>query len=55
MTPEQAAERWMPPAHLVGPTSQPLAALTFDDGPDPEFTPRNLGVLARYDVRAIFT
>jgi peptidoglycan-N-acetylglucosamine deacetylase len=36
------------------PTSQPLAALTFDDGPDPEFTPRILGVLARYGVRATF-
>jgi peptidoglycan/xylan/chitin deacetylase (PgdA/CDA1 family) len=36
------------------PTSQPLAALTFDDGPDPEFTPRILGVLARYRLRATF-
>jgi peptidoglycan/xylan/chitin deacetylase (PgdA/CDA1 family) len=36
------------------PTSQPLAALTFDDGPDLEFTPRILGVLARYGVRATF-
>jgi peptidoglycan/xylan/chitin deacetylase (PgdA/CDA1 family) len=36
------------------PTSEPLAALTFDDGPDPEFTPRILAVLARYDVRATF-
>jgi peptidoglycan-N-acetylglucosamine deacetylase len=36
------------------PTSQPLAALTFDDGPDPEFTPRILAVLARYGVRATF-
>jgi peptidoglycan/xylan/chitin deacetylase (PgdA/CDA1 family) len=50
------------PSHELGcrqliwsvPTSQPLAALTFDDGPDPEFTPRILGVLARYGVRATF-
>ena len=36
------------------PTSAPLAALTFDDGPDPELTPRILAILARYDVRATF-
>ena len=36
------------------PTSEPLVALTFDDGPDPEFTPRILAVLARYGVRATF-
>jgi peptidoglycan/xylan/chitin deacetylase (PgdA/CDA1 family) len=36
------------------PTSVPLAALTFDDGPDPELTPRILAILARYDVRATF-
>ena len=29
-------------------------ALTFDDGPDPLWTPRILGVLARYHVRATF-
>ncbi len=28
--------------------------LTFDDGPHPEFTPRVLDVLARYDARATF-
>jgi peptidoglycan/xylan/chitin deacetylase (PgdA/CDA1 family) len=36
------------------PTAAPLAALTFDDGPDPEFTPRILAVLAAYDARATF-
>ena len=36
------------------PTAEPLAALTFDDGPDPELTPRVLAVLARYGVRATF-
>ncbi|HEX4902211.1 MAG TPA: polysaccharide deacetylase family protein [Acidimicrobiales bacterium] len=35
-------------------TEQPLAALTFDDGPDPEFTPAILDVLARYEVPATF-
>jgi len=35
-------------------TAAPLAALTFDDGPDPEFTPRILAVLAAYGARATF-
>lgn len=35
-------------------TAEPLASLTFDDGPDPEFTPAILDVLRRYDVRATF-
>jgi len=35
-------------------TDEPVAALTFDDGPDPEFTPAILDVLARYDLRATF-
>lgn len=29
-------------------------ALTFDDGPDPVYTPQVLDILARYDVRATF-
>lgn len=29
-------------------------ALTFDDGPDPFYTPQVLDVLARYDVKATF-
>ena len=29
-------------------------ALTFDDGPDPELTPRILEVLAEHGVRATF-
>src|SRR5438093_4483532 len=36
------------------PTAAPLVALTFDDGPDPEFTPRILAVLAAYGARATF-
>lgn len=35
-------------------TTEPWAALTFDDGPDPEFTPRILEILADHDVRATF-
>lgn len=33
---------------------RPLVALTFDDGPHPEYTPRVLDVLGRYGVRATF-
>jgi peptidoglycan/xylan/chitin deacetylase (PgdA/CDA1 family) len=36
------------------PTDKPLVALTFDDGPDPEFTPRILALLEQYQVRARF-
>ena len=35
-------------------TAAPLVALTFDDGPAPEHTPRLLALLARHDVRATF-
>lgn len=35
-------------------TAAPLAALTFDDGPDPELTPRILDLLDRYDAKATF-
>lgn len=35
-------------------TDQRRAAITFDDGPDPEFTPRILEILAMYGVKATF-
>ncbi|HWP58348.1 MAG TPA: polysaccharide deacetylase family protein [Candidatus Acidoferrales bacterium] len=35
-------------------TKEPLIALTFDDGPDPEYTPRLLEILERYGARATF-
>jgi peptidoglycan-N-acetylglucosamine deacetylase len=35
-------------------TVEPVLALTFDDGPDPEYTPAVLDVLARFGVRATF-
>lgn len=34
------------------PTTQRLVALTFDDGPHPDFTPRALETLANYDALA---
>ena len=35
-------------------TEEPIAAVTFDDGPDPEFTPRILDQLDRFGVSATF-
>ncbi|MGE5558986.1 MAG: polysaccharide deacetylase family protein [Bacillota bacterium] len=37
-----------------GLTSRKLAALTFDDGPDPRFTPEILQILHKYKVKATF-
>jgi peptidoglycan/xylan/chitin deacetylase (PgdA/CDA1 family) len=37
-----------------GPEDQLAVALTFDDGPDPVFTPRILNILAQYGARATF-
>jgi peptidoglycan/xylan/chitin deacetylase (PgdA/CDA1 family) len=55
-----AAGLW-PRSHLLGPnwTRLPAAAagaiaITIDDGPDPEVTPRVLAVLAAYEARATF-
>jgi peptidoglycan-N-acetylglucosamine deacetylase len=35
-------------------TSEPVAALTFDDGPHPEFTPHLLEILHEYGAHATF-
>lgn len=35
-------------------TTEPLVALTFDDGPDPESTPRMLDILERYGAHGTF-
>lgn len=47
-----------PRAQLLVPTAfrldGPGIAFTFDDGPDPTFTPKILEVLARHQVRATF-
>jgi peptidoglycan-N-acetylglucosamine deacetylase len=39
---------------LSGASGQPHVALTFDDGPDPDATPRFLDALAELDVHATF-
>jgi peptidoglycan-N-acetylglucosamine deacetylase len=35
-------------------TGTPEVALTFDDGPDPQWTPQVLDLLARYQIKATF-
>lgn len=44
--------RWQ--AGASGNAAPPRIALTFDDGPDPRYTPAVLAILARYHVRATF-
>lgn len=39
---------------LIAPRNADELALTFDDGPNPLWTPRLLEILARYDMRATF-
>jgi peptidoglycan/xylan/chitin deacetylase (PgdA/CDA1 family) len=46
-------ERLLGPVTHVA-TSEPAVALTFDDGPDPRWTPRVLEVLERHRARATF-
>jgi peptidoglycan/xylan/chitin deacetylase (PgdA/CDA1 family) len=38
----------------AGSTADPTVAFTFDDGPDPEITPRVLDLLARHGAQATF-
>jgi hypothetical protein len=35
-------------------TSERVVAITFDDGPDPAFTPKVLEILRRYNIKATF-
>lgn len=44
----------MPPGLWEGPSERPWVALTFDDGPDPEITPRALDGLRRAQAPATF-
>lgn len=41
-------------SNLKGLTNRPKVCLTFDDGPDPKFTPRILDILAEHNVLATF-
>jgi peptidoglycan/xylan/chitin deacetylase (PgdA/CDA1 family) len=48
--------RWLPDAIVTtsGPSTPPSLYLTFDDGPDPEHTPRMLDLLAGHGAKATF-
>lgn len=50
----RALKPLFPSCLWAGSDSHPQVALTFDDGPHPEYTPQLLDVLDRYDVRASF-
>ena len=39
---------------IRGNPTERMVALTFDDGPHPEYTPKILAILKRYDVKATF-
>lgn len=41
-------------SYYKGKTSQKVIALTFDDGPDPEFTPSILSILKEFNAPATF-
>jgi peptidoglycan-N-acetylglucosamine deacetylase len=49
-----AARRATPGSITHVATQERVAALTFDDGPDPEFTPQLLELLGRHGARATF-
>ena len=52
----QGLRRTIPSRRLLvrGPAKAPTVYLTFDDGPDPDTTPRMLEILRRHAVRATF-
>ena len=45
---------YQPDIYRVGDRSSNKVAITFDDGPSPEFTPAILDILREYDVPATF-
>ncbi|MBW7474379.1 polysaccharide deacetylase family protein [Paenibacillus oenotherae] len=48
-------QQWYPGSFVIGgPRNIRKVALTFDDVPDPRYTPKVLEILARYRVRATF-
>jgi peptidoglycan/xylan/chitin deacetylase (PgdA/CDA1 family) len=47
-------ERLFPGIVWRAEVNEPVVALSFDDGPDPEYTPKVLEILARYEAKATF-
>ena len=52
--PPEWIRKWFPELIWTIPNNNNEVYLTFDDGPDPEVTPRVLDILARHDIRATF-
>ena len=52
--PLEPRSRRSPASYNSVETARPYVALTFDDGPHPEFTPRLLDILRHHGVRATF-
>ena len=50
---KRACEKYLGVITAVA-TDKPVLALTFDDGPHPEYTPALLEILAKYRARATF-
>jgi peptidoglycan-N-acetylglucosamine deacetylase len=50
---DNVIKAWIGPISHVS-TDQPVAALTFDDGPDPRFTPALLDILEKHRAKATF-
>lgn len=46
--------QWLVPTVFRGPTNVQSIAFTFDDGPDPVFTPQILDVLREHNAKATF-
>lgn len=51
---KQRLLRWLPWVRTSGRNTGNTLYLTFDDGPNPEYTPRLLDLLAAHDARATF-
>lgn len=45
---------WFGPVAVHGPRDRGEVAITFDDGPDPRWTPQVAGILADHDAKATF-
>jgi peptidoglycan/xylan/chitin deacetylase (PgdA/CDA1 family) len=50
----RAVSKAFPGTIWMAKTGEPLAAITFDDGPDPVYTPQVLDILKRHNARATF-
>jgi peptidoglycan-N-acetylglucosamine deacetylase len=54
LRPPAIAKSWRSDVIAYVPVKQKLVALTYDDGPNPDFTPKILAYLKHYQVKATF-